>query len=129
MSREDALRLFAASEFHRAMGLELAAWEHGRVTLRFTPPEAARGPGTGAIHGGAVTTALDVAACFAVISVVGQDCFTVDLRADFLRPAVGTELVATGTVLRVGRRLGRADAVLAGSDATVFATARGTFTW
>ncbi|HLW59480.1 MAG TPA: PaaI family thioesterase [bacterium] len=129
MSREEAERLFASCELHRAVGLELLDWESGRVRFRFTPPAMARSGEGGTVHGGAIMTALDVAACFAVISVAGQDCFTVDLRVDFLRPAAGAPLVAAGTVLRVGRRLGSADAVLTGPEDKLLATARGTFTW
>jgi uncharacterized protein (TIGR00369 family) len=129
MSREAAERLLATSAFHRALGLELLDWQLGRVRFRFEPPEMTRSGERGAVHGGAIMTALDVAACFAVISVVGQDCFTVDLRTDFLRPAVGTGLIATGTVLRVGRHLGWADAALTGPETKLLATVRGTFTW
>ncbi|HKV46254.1 MAG TPA: PaaI family thioesterase [bacterium] len=129
MSREEAERLLASCELHRALGLELLDWESGRVRFRFSPPAMARSGEGGAVHGGAIMTALDVAACFAVISAVGQDCFTVDLRVDFLRPAAGASLVAAGTVLRVGRRLGWADAVLTGPEDKLLATGRGTFTW
>jgi uncharacterized protein (TIGR00369 family) len=83
----------------------------------------------GIIHGGALATALDTAACFAVIAAVGVDCSTVDLRTDFLRPASADELVVTGQLRRSGKRFASADAEVAATDGKVFALARGTFTW
>lgn len=129
MPREEAERLLAISAFHAYLGLRLAEWTHGLVRFTFRPPPAVRSGEAGVIHGGAIATVLDTAACFAVISAVGVDCSTVDLRTDYLRPASAEELVVTGTLLRSGRRLGWADAVVAASDGKVAATARGTFTW
>jgi uncharacterized protein (TIGR00369 family) len=81
------------------------------------------------IHGGALATALDTAACFAVIAAVGVDCSTIDLRTDFLRPASAEELSVVGTCLRAGRRFAVADANVIAPDGKLVATARGTFTW
>ncbi len=129
MPRDEAERLFASSEFHAYLGLELDEWSHGRVTLTFRPPAAVRSGDAGIIHGGALASALDTAACFAVIAAVGVDCSTVDLRTDYLRPASAEVLTVTGTLVRAGRRIAWADATVAGPDGKVAATARGTFTW
>ncbi|TAN31801.1 PaaI family thioesterase [bacterium] len=129
LAREDAERLLASCAIHRDIGLELADWEPGRVRFLFRPPASVRSGEAGVVHGGALATALDTAACFAVIAAVGVDCATVDLRTDFLRPAAAPELVVTGTLLRAGRRFGWADASVTAPDGRVLATARGTFTW
>ncbi len=81
------------------------------------------------MHGGALVTALDVAACFAAIAGIAHDCSTVDLRADFLRPAVDPTFYVDGEMRRSGRRLAWADAVLANRDGRLLATARGVFSW
>lgn len=129
MTREDAERLLAICAFHADLGLRLVEWEHGRVRFSFHPPASVRSGEAGVIHGGALATALDTAACFAVMAAVGVDCSTVDLRTDFLRPASAQELTVTGTLLRAGRRFGWADAALIAPDGKLVATARGTFTW
>lgn len=129
ISREEAERLVAASALHRFIGLELAHWEPGRVHFRLNPPAAVQSGAGGIVHGGALMTALDVAACFAVMAVTGHDCSTVDLRADFVRPATGGELAVTGQVLKVGRRFGRADASITDGEGRMVALARGTFAW
>jgi uncharacterized protein (TIGR00369 family) len=128
-SRADAERLLASAPFHAAIGLELLEWGEGTIVLRFAPPVLVRAPDTGGVHGGAIATALDTAACFAVIAATGLDCATIDLRVDYLRPALDDEFRLEGRPLRVGRRFGRADATVATLDGGVVATARGTFTW
>ncbi|MHB8590198.1 MAG: PaaI family thioesterase [Candidatus Dormibacteraceae bacterium] len=129
MAREEAERLLATCAFHEDLGLKLAEWKHGRVRFSFRPPASVRSREGGVVHGGALATALDTAACFAVIAAVGVDCSTVDLRTDFLRPASAEELAVTGTLLRAGRRFGWADAAVIAPDGKLVATARGTFTW
>lgn len=129
MTREEAERLLGSCAIHRDMRLELAEWEHGRVRFALRPPASVRSGDARIVHGGALATALDTAACFAVIAAVGVDCSTVDLRIDFLRPASADELSVTGTLLRAGRRFGWADAAVTTPDGKLVATARGTFTW
>jgi len=128
-TQEQAAELLASVPFHEALGLDLVEWREGAVTLRFRPPALVRSPGNGVVHGGALMTALDTAACFATISSVGTDCSTVDLRADFLRPALDGEFRVEGNVLRSGRRFAWADATMATLDSRVVAVARGTFIW
>lgn len=129
MPREEALRLFDSCEFHAAVGLTLEDWRRGRVSCAFTPPALTRDPASGGVHGGALVTALDTVAGFAVISVVGSDITTIDLRADFVRPALNDEFRVDGRILRVGARFGWADATVSTLDERVVAVARGTFIW
>ena len=129
MPREEALRLFDSCEFHSVLGLSLEGWQRGRVSCAFRPPGLTRDPASGGVHGGALVTALDTVAGFAVISVVGMDITTIDLRADFLRPALNEEFRVEGRTLRVGARFGWADATVSTLDDRVVAVARGTFIW
>jgi uncharacterized protein (TIGR00369 family) len=127
MMRAEAEELLAQVELHRALGLELAEWGEGEVLFRFAPGAFARAGSV--VHGGALVVALDTAACFALISVTGVDCSTVDLRTDFLRPAADPTFLVRASVLRAGKRLGWADATLTGAQGRPLATARGTFAW
>jgi uncharacterized protein (TIGR00369 family) len=129
MTRAEADALLASVELHAALGLSLREWGEGEVTFGFAPPAFARAAAIRAVHGGAIVTALDTAACFALISAVGVDCSTIDLRTDFLRPAVDDELLVTGAVVRAGRRFGCAEATLRTLEGRALAVARGTFTW
>ena len=128
-SREDAERLLLECPLHAAIGLELVEWEPGRTRFRFEPPPLVRAGEAGLVHGGAVATALDVAACFAAIAQTGHDCSTVDLRTDFLRPALDPAFEVQGTLRRAGRSLAWADATLRTLDGRLLATATGVFTW
>ena len=129
MSLEDAQRLLDSCDIHRDFGLRLVEWHHGHAKFAFKPPASVRSGDAGLIHGGALATALDTAACFAVIAAVGVDCSTIDLRTDFLRPAGAEELSVVGTCLRAGRRFAVADGNIIAPDGKLVATARGTFTW
>jgi uncharacterized protein (TIGR00369 family) len=129
LSRDEAELLLATCPLHAAIGLELVDWERGRTLFRFTPPAVGRTGEAGVVHGGVLSTALDVAACFAAIAAVGQDCSTVDLRIDFLRPALDPGFDVEGELRRVGRRLAWADASLRTLQGRLLASARGLFAW
>jgi uncharacterized protein (TIGR00369 family) len=129
MPIEEARRLLSTCELHSVLGLILERWARGSVSFSFKPPSLARDPATNGVHGGALATALDTVAGFAVISVVGADITTIDLRCDFVRPAVDAEFRVNGHELRVGRRFGWADADVTTLDGRVVAAARGTFIW
>ena len=129
LTREDAARMLAACPLHAAIGLKLLDWRPGRTRFRFDPPALVRSGEGGVVHGGALATALDVAACFAAIAQTGQDCSTVDLRTDFLRPALDPSFYVDGELLRAGRSLSWADARLQTVDGRLVATGRGVFTW
>jgi uncharacterized protein (TIGR00369 family) len=129
MARDDAQRLLDSCDIHRDFGLTLVEWHHGNAMFTFRPPKSVRSGDAGLIHGGALATALDTAACFAVIAAVGVDCSTIDLRTDYLRPSGAEELSVVGTCLRAGRRFAVADANVIAPDGKLVATARGTFTW
>jgi uncharacterized protein (TIGR00369 family) len=129
LSREDAERLLDECPLHAAIGLELMDWTPGRAIFRFNPPALVRTGDAGVVHGGALATALDVAACFAAIAGVGHDCSTVDLRTDFLRPALDPAFEVEGELRRGGRRMAWADSSLKTLDGRLLASARGVFTW
>lgn len=129
MTSDQAIALLDACELHRVLGLELREWAVGRVVFGFEPPPMTRDVTSGGVHGGAIATALDTVAGFAVISSSGHDIFTVDLRVDFVRPALDREFTVEGQTLRAGKRFGWADATVYAADGRVVAVGRGTFGW
>lgn len=129
MPLAEARRLLDSCDLHAMLGLSVTGWRHGEVELALAPPDAFRDPGSGAVHGGALLTALDVAAGFALASAVGSDFSTIDLRADFLRPAVDAAFTVQGRVLRAGRRFGWGEATVLDAEGRALATGRGTFVY
>jgi uncharacterized protein (TIGR00369 family) len=119
--------MLASSEVHSRIGLEFTEWRPDTVALSFRPAAWTRDPASGAVHGGILATALDTAACFAAIAATGVDCSTLDLRCDYLRPAIDERFLARGTPLRTGKRLAWADATITTLDGRVVAAGRGTF--
>ena len=61
----------------------------------------------GFVHAGVVTTIVDNACGYAALSLMppAAAVLTVEYKVNFLSPAVGDKLVATGRVLRPGRTL------------------------
>ena len=127
MDETAARMLLAECQLHALIGLELTEWGEGVVAFRFVPPPSVRSGEHASLHGGALATALDTAATFAIISSAQQDAGTVDLRIDYMRPAVDREFRVEGRTTRLGRTLGWADSQITTTDGRLIATARGTF--
>jgi uncharacterized protein (TIGR00369 family) len=127
MDESAARALLAECELHALIGLELTEWGDGVVAFRFVPPSSTRAGEHAFVHGGALATALDTAATFAIISSAQQDAGTVDLRIDYMRPAADREFRVEGRTTRLGKTLGWADSQITTIDGRLIATARGTF--
>jgi uncharacterized protein (TIGR00369 family) len=112
-SRLDLLREIFEQRiaFNKVLGLSLIEAGGGKARLEFPFKEELVGNFTlGILHGGVISSALDVAGGLAVqASFADEDPFyamgTVDMRIDFLRPGKGLRFVATGQVMRPGRIL------------------------
>lgn len=116
--------------FHAALQLKLVdADQHsGTVTIK-APFQTLfeRAPGSRQWHGGPIAAIVDIAADFAIFAQLGHGVPTANMRVDFLRPAVDTDLVARGRVVRVGRTLAVADVEVSGQQNKLIATGRGTY--
>ncbi|HTO64416.1 MAG TPA: PaaI family thioesterase [Bradyrhizobium sp.] len=77
-------------------------------------------------HGGVVAMLVDITAHAALHAQTGAGMPTIDLRIDYLRPAV-MPLTAVGIVRRRGKTIGNADVEVHGSDGKLAATGRGVF--
>jgi uncharacterized protein (TIGR00369 family) len=67
-------------------------------------PEFERGRGTGQWHGGPIAAIIDTVGDYALVMLLGRPLPTVNFRVDYLRPAIGTALIATATVRRSGKQ-------------------------
>lgn len=97
---------FARQSLMTTLQAELLEVAAGRVTIA-----APILPGflqqQGAGHAGVTFALGDTAAGYAALSVMpeGREVMTVELKINLLAPATGRRLIATGQVLRAGRRL------------------------
>lgn len=127
---DELRRIVETPPLHVWLGIELVSASAGQVEISLPYRQellATPDPEGGYVHGGILATLLDLAGDFALATLVGRGIPTIDLRVDYLRPALpGRALTATGTVVRAGRRLGVADArVVDAEDGRELAIARG----
>jgi uncharacterized protein (TIGR00369 family) len=122
--------IFERSPFMSRMKLEVVSMDHdaARLTVRMPlSPEIERRAGTQQFHGGSLATLIDVVGDFAVGMLVGGGVPTMNLRIDYLRPAIGAYVEATATVRRMGRTSAVVDIDVTSAEAKLVAVGRGTY--
>lgn len=91
--------------YNAAIGMELVAAPAGAWKLKLAYREDFIGdPDSGVLHGGVISSLLDVACAFAVISSLKalRMMATLDLRIDYLRPATpGKAVLADATCHKI----------------------------
>jgi uncharacterized protein (TIGR00369 family) len=95
--------------FNAFLGFEVEHLDEGRARMRVPfRPEFIGDAGRPALHGGLIATLLDTCGGAALWTLIrAQDrVSTIDLRVDYLRPGQAEMLVAEGTVMRLGNRVG-----------------------
>jgi len=116
--------------FQSFLQMELVAHdaEIGAVTIRAPwRAEYERGAGSRQWHGGPIAALIDVAGDFALIAKIGRGIPTINLRIDYLRPAVATDLVAKARTLRAGKSIGVVDIEVGDDAGRVVAVGRGSY--
>ena len=110
------------------------SFEEGSSVMSLTLEEKHMNP-NGVVHGGVITTLMDEATGYAIVTIRGLDATeetphaTVDMSVSFLSAArVGDELICEARTLRIGRAVAFAEAVVRrrGTDDLV---AKGAFTY
>ena len=122
--------IFDASPFLGFLRLTVVALDHDAGTLTVSMPirpEFERRLGTGQFHGGAIAAFIDVVGDFAVGMAVGGGVPTINLRVDYLRPAVGGVLTGTARVRRAGRTVALVDVDVYDEERALVAVGRGTY--
>ena len=129
--------------FNRNLGFEFELPNDGTAKLSFQMRDDLVGNFLrGILHGGVISSSLDVAGgLVAFVALLDQNLVqsfdeglerfskmgTVDLRIDFLRPGLGGSFVATGSILRAGRRIAVARMELHNDSGTLIAAGTGTY--
>ena len=130
LSVEQVQAIFDASPFLGFLQLRAVALDHGAGTLTVTMPmrpELERRIGTGQFHGGPIAAFIDIVGDFAVGMTVGGGVPTINLRIDYLKPAVGSLLTGTARVRRTGRTMALVDVDVHDDKQTLVAVGRGTY--
>ena len=107
--------------FNKMLGLKVESIGRKRVSVGFRMRDELMGHyQRGMVHGGVISTVLDVAGGLAAFmgvqeKMVGETIdaklerfgrvSTIDLRVDFLRPGIGKKFVATAYALRTGNKV------------------------
>lgn len=117
------------SPYQRFLGVELVSAEEGLVEIRLPfKDDFLRLDGSDWYHGGIVSALADIAGAYAVVTAAGEGSgATIDLRIDWLKPARKGDLLATGRVVKAGRRICVADVEVRDGASVLLAVARGTF--
>lgn len=119
--------------FNKLLGIQADHVGHGDVRLSLAFRDELIGdPLRRAIHGGVLSTMADVAGGMAIWSALEEPTArvsTVDLRVDYLRPGRPHAIVAEGTLVRLGGRIGVADVKLfhPGHELEPIATGKGVY--
>ena len=107
--------------FNRLLGFEIELAGDGTAKLCFPMRDELVGNFLrGNLHGGVISSSLDVVGgLVASLALLQHNSFedlaqysesfsrlgTIDLRVDYLRPALGSSFAAIGSILRVGRKI------------------------
>lgn len=112
--------------FHQWMQVEAVAAGPGRATLRIPPnPEFVGNPFIPAVHGGIIAALIDLAGGAALFVDLQFPTPTIDMRVDYLRPAIaGKALFAEARVKSLGRTVAFVDVDVKDEDDRLVATGR-----
>lgn len=105
-------KIFYLANFIRDLDIRLDKFAEGICETSMVVQERMRQQ-HGFVHGGVIATLADHTAGGAARSVSGeQDVLTVEFKINYLRPAIGDQLRCAATVLRAGKTVIVADALV-----------------
>ena len=129
--------------FNRVLGLRIDAIRPGEVDGSLAMrPELIGSPNHQRLHGGVISASLDAMAGLAIIAAIGARHMdepwpqrmhrfarlgTIDLRIDYLRPAIGDSFELRAEVLRLGSRVASTRMEFLGADGKLLATGAGAY--
>jgi uncharacterized protein (TIGR00369 family) len=122
--------IFDRSPFISSLNLEIQTldYDNQEITIRMPQgPTMARRPGTKQFHGGPLAAFIDIVGDFAIGMMVGGGVPTMNLRIDYLKPAVGDAVIGVARVRRRGRSACVVDIDVSNEDGALVAVGRGTY--
>ena len=130
LSSEQIQGFFDRSPFISSLILEVLSSdpETQEISVRMPmQPSMERRAGTKQFHGGPIASFIDVVGDFAIGMMVGGGVPTINIRIDYLKPAVGDGLVAVARVRRHGRSVAVIDIDVMDEKGSLVAMGRGTY--
>ncbi|VVE51711.1 PaaI family thioesterase [Pandoraea anhela] len=130
IGRDEIAAIFARSAFIRTMNLSVTEVDHERSRFGVRMPLSdmfERGAGTRQFHGGPLAALIDVVGDFAVGMLVGGGVPTMNLRIDYLRPAIGEYVDCVSVVRKIGKTSAVVDIEVMSPDGKLVAIGRGTY--
>lgn len=134
---------FTAIPFNKMLGLRLDQLEADRVVMDFTMKNELVGNYLqGILHGGVVSSVLDMAGGMVVMASVLKKhpnasmeelastvsrCSTIDLHINYLNPGKGERFIAKASLTKSGNTISFTHMELFNEDETLIATANGTY--
>jgi len=112
MTLADLQTLLDSSPAIAALGVRMESADPARSAVELSMtihPALERAPGTGQFHGGPLASLVDIAGDVAVAMMVGGGVPTIDLRIDYLRPAMTPGVRARAVVRKLGKSIAVAD--------------------
>jgi uncharacterized protein (TIGR00369 family) len=119
-----------ASPFIASLGLKVVSVDHakGEISVQMPlKPEFERRRGTRQFHGGPIAAFIDVVGDYAIGMLVGGGVPTINLRIDYLRPAIGQSITGIGRVRRQGRTVALVDIEITDEGGKLVAVGRDTY--
>lgn len=130
MSAADLQQTFESSPFISSLGMTVESLDYDKAELTCRMPmlpNLERRAGTSQFHGGPIAAFIDTVGDFAIGMLVGGGVPTINLRIDYLKPAVGEYLLGTGRVRRRGRSVAIIDVDVFDAKGALVAIGRGTY--
>lgn len=141
--QQELTELFAKIPFNQFMGLEISHADHEHVAMQFKMKRELVGNFLlGILHGGVISTALDMAGGLLAMSnslnrhsdqplseiskLIGKTS-TVDLHVNYINPGLGEIFTANATLLKAGNRLCFTRMELSNEKSILIAIANGTY--
>jgi uncharacterized protein (TIGR00369 family) len=121
--REKLFALINASPFVRHMAMRMSDLEWGSARFQMDAGSFRLQP-FGVVHGGNIATLIDSATFWACFLAMGDDedgLTSVDLKLNYLAPARVEALDCVGTLIKAGKRLSYAEAVVRSMDGRLLA--------
>jgi acyl-CoA thioesterase len=117
-----------AGEFAALVGLEPTAIDDGRCVFEVTVEPRHMNP-YGVVHGGLLYSLVDTAMGAALLTRLDQHerCATLEIKINYLAPAVRGRLSCVATLVERTRRIGVLEARVSDGEARLLAVATGSF--
>ena len=130
LSHDQVQERFDRSPFISTLGLKVVALDYdaSELTVEMAlQPSFERRAGTRQFHGGPIAAFIDTVGDFAIGMMLGGGVPTINIRIDYLKPAVGDALVAVARVRRAGRTVTVVDIDVFNPKDEPVAIGRGTY--